>query len=453
MDGDSEGVRTARAGLGRNYWKLWSASTISNLGDGTSQVAYPWLASILTRDPLLVAGLTVALRLPWLLFSLPAGAIVDRGDRRRLMVATNVVRAVLSLLLALAIVAGASSIWLLYLVALLIGFAEVVYDNAAQTIVPRLVARDRLERANGNLLGAETVTNHLLGPPLGGFLIALGVSIPFFVDAASFAIAASLVLVISGVYRARPAAARAVRPPPPAPAAQTVPAAPRPRPSMASEIAEGYRWLWRHRLLRTLALSLGAMNLLSAMTMATFVLFAQEILDLDSARFGILMTTGAVGGLLGSVFGPNLTRRIGSGPSLYLCLTGGIVGPAVIGLTSSAILVGTMFVVYTFTAVVWNVVTVALRQTVIPDQLLGRVNSVYRFLGWGGLPVGAFLGGAVVAVTEVLAGREWALRAPFLVSAAGYVLLLAAVRGRLRTRHVEAARAEAQREGSAPDQP
>jgi MFS family permease len=412
-------------GLGRNYWKLWSASAISNLGDGTSQIAYPWLASILTRDPLLVAGLAVALRLPWLLFSLPAGVIVDRGDRRRLMVGMNVARAVLSFGLAVAIVAGGASIWLLYLVALLVGFAEVVYDNAAQTIVPRLVPTERLERANGNLLGAEAVTNHFAGPPLGGLLIAVGLSVPFFVDAATFAVAASLVFVISGSYRAQGR--------PEAPAAA--------RRSMLADVAEGCRWLWRHELLRTLALALGAMNLLMSMTTATFVLFVQEVLGLNAAQFGLLVTTGAAGGLLGSVLGPNVAKRIGSGPSLYSCLLGGIVSSAVIGLTSTAIVVGAMFVIASFTGVVWNVVTVALRQTIIPDHLLGRVNSVYRFLGWGGLPIGALLGGALVTVAEPLFGRDPALRAPFLASAVLYLVLLVIVGGKLRTRHVEAARA------------
>lgn len=427
MDDSSDEAPPQRRALGRNYWKLWTASTISNLGDGTSAIAYPWLASILTRDPLLVAGLTVALRLPWLLFSLPAGVIVDRGDRRRLMIGMNVIRAALSLLLAVAILVGVASIWLLYLIALLIGFAEVVYDNAAQTIVPRLVARDRLERANGNLWGAETVTNNFVGPPLGGLLIAAGLSLPFFVDAVSFAVAASLVLLISGTYRAqaRPGAAPAARP------------------TVRADIVEGVRWLWRHPLLRTLALALGAMNLLTAMTMATFVLFVQEILGLNSAQYGILVTTGAVGGVLGSVLGPNVAKRIGSGPSLYLCLFGGVVSSASIGLTSTAIVVGTMFVVFSFTGVVWNVVTVALRQTIIPDHLLGRVNSVYRFLAWGGLPIGALLGGAIVTIAEPFAGRDWALRGPFLASAAGYLLVLAAVRGRLRTRYIEAARKEA----------
>jgi MFS family permease len=411
-------------GLGGRYWKLWTASTLSNLGDGTSTVAYPWLATILTRDPLLIAGVGVATRLPWLLFSLPAGAIVDRVDRRRLMVGMNAARAGITGVVVALLLLDAMSIPALYLAALLLGCAEVLYDNAAQTILPRLVDAERLERANGNLWGAETVTNQFVGPPLGGLLLGVALVLPFALDMATFALSALLVALIAGSYRVAAADGDD------------------PRPRMRRQIAEGFRWLWGHDLLRLLAILLGVMNLASALSMATFVLFAQEVLDLGAAGFGLLSTAGAVGAVLGSVVAPAVTRRIGRGPSLVSTLVAGAVAALAVAGTSSAAVVGVAMFAIGLTATLWNVVTVSLRQRIIPDRLLGRVNSVYRFFGWGGIPIGTFLGGAVVALAEPVLGRTAALRAPFVVCAAIYALALLAA-SRLTSARIDAARTEA----------
>ena len=415
------------AGLGANYWKLWAASVISNLGDGVSVIAYPWLASLLTRDPGLIAGVAVAQRLPWLVFSLHAGAIVDRGDRRRLMVAMNTARFVTTLFVAFAVAADVMVIPALYLAALVLGFAEVVYDNSSQTILPRLVAKDRLERANGNLWGAEMIMNQFVGPPLGGFLIAATIALPFFVDAASFGVSALLIALIGGAFRT------------------TAPAdAPATRRPMREEIAEGLRWLWRHHLIRRLAILLGIMNGMGAGMFAIEVLYAQEILKLDAAGYGFLATAGAIGGVVGSQVAPNITRRIGPGPSLYITLFTGVVTGLAIGLTSNVAVVVASFFVYMLTAVLWNVITVSLRQSVIPDHLLGRVNSVYRLFGWGSMPIGAAIAGAIVSVAEAPLGRELALRLPFFLSAVVHLCAFVYALGKLSTATIRAAEATAE---------
>jgi MFS family permease len=402
---------------------------VSNLGDGTSAIAYPWLASTLTRSPVLIAGVGVASRLPWLLVSLHAGAVIDRSDRRLVMIVTNTVRALITLVVVALIATDLMTIPALFIAALLLGVAEVLYDNAAQTILPRLVPEDRLERANGNLWGAETVTNQFVGPPLGGLLIAIGLAVPFALDAASFGLSAFLILAITGSYRASVAIADD--------------AAATGGPRLRDDIAEGFRWLWRHRLLRDLAVTLGVMNLASAAAYATFVLFAQEVLDLGATGFGVLTTAGAVGAVLGSLLAADVTARIGAGPSLQLTLWSGVVTSVVIGLTSSPVVVGLMSVVFGFGAVLWNVITVSLRQSIIPDHLLGRVNSVYRFFGWGGMPLGALLGGALVRYGEPLTDRLTALRLPFLVCGGLHLLTVVALRGRLRSGDIAAAKAAA----------
>jgi MFS family permease len=414
-------------GLGPGYWRLWTASVVSNLGDGVSLVAYPWLAGTLTRDPVAIAAVALATRLPWLLVSLPAGAIVDRVDRARLMVAMNAARAVLTGGVAVAVLTGVMTLPLLCASALLLGIAEVLYDNAAQSILPRIVAADRLERANANLWSAEDIAGRLAGPPLGGFLIGAGLAVPFLFDAGSFAVSAALIMLIANAAKPLPAEA------------------PAERGSLRSEIAEGVRWLWGHTLLRALALLLGGMLALNNVAFATEVLFAQELLGLDARGFGLLLTASAIGGVAGAQLAPLLTRWLGAGGVLRTAIGGWGVTMVVSGLTSSPLVFGAAGVVSAALAVAWNVVTVSLRQTVIPDRLLGRVNSVYRLIGWGSMPIGAAIGGALVALISAWAGREAGLRGPFLIAGALNLVLMAVAWRTLTTARIDEARAAGSR--------
>lgn len=435
---------TTRVRLGRNYWKLWSASVISNLGDGISLVAYPWLASAVTRNAVLIALIVVVQRLPWLIFSLPAGVITDRVDRRQIILWMNVVAFAMTLGVALLVLAGQDSLpdpdlvdsgdaatgpsiylLLLYVSALVFGLAEVLRDNASQTILPTIVEPEGLERANGTLWGAEMIGNNFVGPPLAGLLIAIGFAVPFFFDAATFGVASLFIAVMAGSFAPSGAEGRS----------ETV--------AWGAEIAEGFRWLWRHRLLRTLAILLGIMNALGMMEFSILVLFAQEVLVIDAALFGVLLTAGAVGGVVGSFSASRVSTQLGSGATLQVVLLGAAAGSLVIGVTSSWLVVYVAFAVGNLLAVLWNVITVSLRQTIIPDELLGRVNSVYRFFGWGMMPLGAVIGGAMVQVFELFMDREMALRMPFLVAAAIYVVVFVVAAPKLTTAKIEAARAEA----------
>lgn len=288
---------TAKAPLGHRYRRLWTASVISNLGDGIALIAYPWLASAVTRDPVLIALVAVAQRLPWLVFTLPAGVITDRVDRRKIMVAMDIARAGLTVVVAAAVLGNETGLpspevlatgidigtnWVVYLTlalgAMLLGFAEVLRDNAAQTILPAMVAPDQLERANGSLWGAEMVANSFVGPPIGSLLLAAGFALPFFVDAGTFAVAAGLMFLVAGNFRPRtPSADKGERV------------------GWGAEIKEGFMWLWRHPLLRPMAIILGLLNGLGMMTFATFVLFAQENLDLETGLFtGVLRSASRI---------------------------------------------------------------------------------------------------------------------------------------------------------------
>jgi len=429
--------------LGGNYFKLFGASTISNLGDGIGMIAYPWLASAVTRDPLLIAMVFVVQRLPWLLFSLPAGVITDRVNRRWLMTIANVARTILTLGVAVVVLGRQdtlpspeeldalvslptdTTLYLLVLVAtLLLGIGEVLYDNAAQTFMPAIVHSDQLEKANGRLWGAELVANTFVGPPLGALLVAVAFSLPFFVDAVTFAVSAALIALIP-VNRRAGASEQIERKP------------------WRTELADGFRWLWAHELLRPMAIILGILNALGMMTAAALVLFAQEVLGTTATEFALMGTGAALGGVVGSWTASGVSKRIGSGPSLWLTLVGGGIMTFAIGLVSNWVLVWLFFGVFMAVATLWNVITVSLRQTIIPDHLLGRVNSVYRFFAWGMMPIGTALGGLIVWFTEIFGTREMALRMPWFVAGVLHLVLFVFAAPKLTTAKIEAARAAA----------
>lgn len=430
--------------LGRSYRTLFAASTISNLGDGIGLVAYPWLASAVTRDPFLVSLILVAQRLPWLVFSLPAGVITDRFERRRIMVIANAARAVLTAAVAIIILGIGDRLpgpdelegleaaldtdvagYLVVLVAtLLLGIAEVLYDNTAQTIMPSLVDDDQLEAANGRLWSTEQVMNTLAGPALGAALLAVVFALPFGVDAITFALSAFL---ISRLPRRSDRSTGTEAPVPE-------------RRSMREEIAEGFRWLWNHPFLRPLAITLGLLNALSTMASASFVLFAQEILRTEPIEFALVSTGAAAGGIIAGWVAASVSRRLGEGPTLWATLAVSGAANFAIGLVSNWPAVWALFGISMFFAVLWNVITVSLRQSIIPDLLLGRVNSVYRFFAWGMMPIGAVLGGLLVGLGEAMDSRAFGLRLPWLVGGALHFVLLIWAAPRLTSARIDAAR-------------
>lgn len=439
---ENEAATPASGRLGTNYFKLFGASTISNLGDGIGMLAYPWLASAITRNPLLIALVAVVQRLPWLVFSLPAGVVTDRMSRRTLMIRANSARFVITLGVAFLVLSRQDRLpgpdelssgvaeaiddrmlYLLILVAtLLLGVAEVFYDNAAQTFMPAVVHKDDLERANGRLWSTEQVANEFAGPPLGGFLLAIAFALPFFVDATTFALSALLIAWIPSSVKRR------------------APTAPADRRPWRTELREGFGWLWQHPLLRPMAIILGLLNAVGALSGSILILFAQEVLDTTATEFALLTTGGAIGGIIGGWTASVISRRIGPGPSLWLTLGGGAIATTVIGFQSWWPIVWLLFGVNMLLGVLWNVITVSLRQSIIPDHLLGRVNSVYRFFAWGMMPLGSIVGGVIVFLAERSGSREFALRLPWFVAGGLYLVLFVFAAPKLTTAKIEAAR-------------
>jgi predicted MFS family arabinose efflux permease len=297
-----------------------------------------------------------------------------------------------------------------------LGTAETLFDNAAVSILPAVVPKAQLARANGRLLGAQMVVNELVAPPLGGLLFAVAAAVPFLLDAGSFAAAAALVAAMGGRFRVE-------RPEGSAPT------------TLRAEIAEGVRWLARHRLLRVLAVAIALMNLTLSATLSISVLYAQERLGLGAVGYGLLLSSMAVGGIAASLVAERVIAWLGPATTMRLGLVIESSTHLVLALARSPLLVGAVFALFGFHAMTWSVISVSLRQELIPARLLGRVNSAYALFGFGSLSLGAVAGG-------VLAAR-YGLTAPFWCSFAAMTVLTLACWPILSTRAVTRARAEA----------
>lgn len=369
-------VVSTRGSLGVNYRKLWASSAAANLADGVFTVALPLMAVSLTTSPALIAGVAIAGRLPWLVFVLIAGALADRLDRRITMRNVQLLRvAVVGLMVGLAL-AGQLSLPVLYVAAFVLGVGETLFDTAAQSIMPNIVSREQLSLANGRLYAIEMIMNQFVGPPLGGFLMAVSVPLALAGSVLGYLLAAIGLAVMVGSFRAAPDA---------------------PRASMLADIREGLGYLLHHRVLRALAVMVAVDNLITSAVLAVFVLFALDSvhMDLDAFGYGVLMTGIAAGAIAGAVSEPALERRLGRSNVLFLTVIGTTASMLVPALTGNPVAVFVALAIAGTMMMWWNVITVSLRQRITPDRLLGRVNASYRLFAWGAMPIGALLGGLI----------------------------------------------------------
>lgn len=381
------------------FWRQFTASTTSNLGDGVVAAAGPLLALSLTDDARMISAVSVAAMLPWLVLSLPAGVFIDRHDRRSIMVRSSLVRATLFALLALGVFTGTMSIWGLVLLALLLAVCEVLFDISAQAFLPAIVDGHLLEKANGRLYAAEVAANSFVGLPVGAALFVAAAWVPFGIQTASLAVAAVL---LASIRPLRPYA----------------------RPTQTSNyrdsLREGLGWLWRHPLLRTLALMLGAANMCHMFAQSVFAKYVRDELGLGPRGFGLLLAAAAVGSIVGGLIGSRVARWLGPSTAIvvsYAMFAALELVPAVLTNVWAVVIAGSLMAVF---GTIWNVITVSLRQRLIPAELFGRVNSVYRFIGTGTSAIGALVGGQIAFY--------FGLRATYVASAValGVVLFVGA---------------------------
>ncbi len=380
------------------YWRLWTASAISNLGDGVFVIALPLLASRLTHDPISVSLIAAFFTIPWLLFALPVGVILDRVDRRQVLVVADLFRG--ALVGGLALVAAFSDVqmWMLWVLAFGLGVGEVFFDNCSQAILPSIVPENQLERANGYFYATEVATNTVIGMPLGSAFFAFAVWLPFGIDAASFVLAAVLAASLRGAFR---------------------PSANPSTESIATDLRGGLRWLLDHSLLRNLALVVTLMNLAFAATQATFVLFAKNVLHVSERSFGPLLAVVGAGSLLAGLAGGKLVEVVGRRAVMLVAGLSPAVTSVVIGLYPHTWLVIAMTTVQAFMTTLWSILAVSLRQQIVPGHLFGRVNSVYRWISTGAMSIGALIGGGMASI--------FGLRAPYFAAAALLLVATAVV--------------------------
>lgn len=396
-------MRTDTERLPAAYWRQFAASLVSNLGDGANAAAMPLLAVSLTDDVRLIAATSFTAMLPWLFLSLPAGVYIDRWDRKRVMVVTNSVRALLYAVIAVLVATESLSIWLLLVLLLLIGCAEVFFDMSAQAFLPAIVGESQLHRANGLLYAAEVVCNSFIGLPVGAWLFVIAAGVPFGINGASFALAAVLVATIRVSI----------------PATGTAVTDDGKATSFNFRLLEGMSWLWHHRNIRTLAVLLGVTNGALMFGESVFVKFAFRYLGVGPKGYGLLLALTSGGALVGGLIGDRIARRLGVSASIISAYVVFAVADAVRAAIPTIAVVAVMSIAVSLAGTVWNIVTVSYRQRVIPAELFGRVNSAYRFIGTGSIAIGALIGGQVAHYAG--------LRAPFFLGSA--VTLVALVWG------------------------
>lgn len=380
-------------GLGPAFARLWGGAVGSNLSDGFAATAAPLLAATLTRDPVVISLVGIAQFLPWLLLGVLSGSVVDRFDRRRVAAVACGVRAVVAAAVCVLVATDSMLIGVLLAAVFVFGAFETVADGSVQAMVPSLVGRDGLVRANSRIQATEVVAQNFVAAPLAGVLFAVAAALPFVFHSAGYALAAVLLLTLP-LSAARPARG-----------------ADEPKEKVTRRsLAEGIRFLAGHPVLRRLWAINVALAMFNALAQAVFVLYVLDLLDLPVAVYGVFAMAAAVGAVLGALVAPRLVRRAGRGAVMAASVLVTGASYALCGFVPHVVAAAVGMVLVGGSVSAWNIVSVTVRQELVPSRLLGRVHGAWRTLGWGLMPVGTFVGGLLGSVD---------LRLPFIVGGIG----------------------------------
>ena len=366
--------------LGPAFNRLFSASVISNLSDGLLAVAAPLLAISLTKDPILISMLSAFVMLPWLLFAIPIGLIVDRSDKRLLVTFTNSIRFVTAGLVALAISTDTITIhWLLF-ATFLIGTCEVATDTAAQSLIPVILDKKNFEKANSRMNIAETVIQNFIGAPLSGFLYATAIVLPFILNSLGFLIAAIFVLMIPAhlILHGSSEAKKEEE-----------------KESFFIEIKFGLNYLWNDRPLRRLVATTTSLGFFYSLSTSTLILFITQTLAVPAKFFGVLMAGAGSGAVLGGILTPALSKKFGRGRVLSIAIFLSSITVIFQGLAPNVWIFGVIGFISSFAITNWNILLMSCYQVLIPSELYGRIHGARRTFVWGVMPIGAFVGGVI----------------------------------------------------------
>lgn len=387
------------ARLGGSFRWLLASSWVSNLGDGMALAAGPLLVASQTHDPLLVALAVLLQQLPWLVFGLFAGALADRLDRRLLVITADLVRAVVLVLLSVAVLRDVVSVAVVLAALFVLGTAEVFADTTSSTLLPMIVARDDLAVANARIMSGFITVNQLAGPPIGAALFAAAMAFPFLGQAMLVTLGA---LLVSRV--ALPAHGRSVA---------------EGSGHVGRDIAEGVRWVVGHAAVRTLVLTILIFNITFGAAWSVLVLYADQRLGLGPVGFGLLTTVSAVGGLAGTFSYGWITRRVSLADLMRIGLVFETFTHLALALTTEPLLAMAIFFLFGAHAFVWGTTSVTVRQRAVPTELQGRVGSVNMVGVYGGLVAGSAIGGLVA--------RQWGVTAPFWFAFVGSAVFVVAI--------------------------
>jgi len=372
--------------LGPAFNRLFSASVISNLSDGLLAVAAPLLAISLTKDPILISMLSAFVMLPWLLFAIPIGLVVDRVDKRLLITFTNSMRFVTAGLVALAISTDTITIYWLLLATFVIGTCEVATDTAAQSLIPVLLDKKSFERANSRLNIAETVIQNFIGAPLSGFLYASAIVLPFILNSFGFLLAAIFVFIIPAHLIAHPAAVSE---------GQGDKGDKGDKKSFIHEIKFGLTYLWNDRPLRRLVGTTTLLGFFYSLSMSTLILFITQTLGVEEKYFGVLMAGAGSGAIVGGILTPRLSKKFGRGRILSVAIFISSITVLLQGLAPNVWVFAVIGFISSFTITNWNILLMSCYQVLIPAALYGRIHGARRTFVWGVMPIGSFIGGVI----------------------------------------------------------
>ena len=358
---------------------MWGASLAANVADGVMMAAAPLLAVTLTKNPVLISAMSGIVMLPWLLFAIPIGVLVDRIDRRHLLAGAHAIRFLVASLIVLAVTTHTITIWWLLLAAFIIGICEVAADTTAQSLIPQILTEDQFERGNSRLQISETVIQGFVGTPLSGFLYAAAVFLPFAANGVGYFVAAILATLIPVKFLQEQRAERVEK--------STT--------SFVDEMKFGMAYLVAHKQILRLVLTTAAIGFFFSMASSTSVLFILHQLHLKPTYFGALLTIEGIGAIVGGFMAPKLSKRFGRSRTMAFGIMTSAVLMLVIGFSPNIYFFAIVTTLELFAVTQWNVLLMAVYQSTIPSELYGRIHGTRRTLVWGLMPFGSLLGGVV----------------------------------------------------------
>lgn len=358
---------------------MWGASLAANVADGVTMAAAPLLAVTLTKNPVLISAMSGIVMLPWLLFAIPIGVLVDRIDRRHLLAGAHAIRFLVASLIVLAVTTHTITIWWLLLAAFIIGICEVAADTTAQSLIPQILTEDQFERGNSRLQISETVIQGFVGTPLSGFLYAAAVFLPFAANGVGYFVAAILATLIPVKFLQEQRAERVEK--------STT--------SFVDEMKFGMAYLVAHKQILRLVLTTAAIGFFFSMASSTSVLFILHQLHLKPTYFGALLTIEGIGAIVGGFMAPKLSKRFGRSRTMAFGITTSAVLTLVVGFSPNIYFFAIVTTLELFAVTQWNVLLMAVYQSTIPSELYGRIHGTRRTLVWGLMPFGSLLGGVV----------------------------------------------------------